>query len=351
MKNTDGHITAGTSKMPLAKEESQVGFSRVIDFEAFANRYLPRNARDYYRSGANDEITLHENRRVFADYYLMPRIRNRPWTNIDLTARIQGVSLSLPVAIAPWAMQKMAHPDGECATARAAQRMRTVMTLSTVSTISLEEVAKAAFSALPSHQTPSPLWFQLYVYNDRTITESLIDRAVAAGYSVVVVTVDTPVLGRREADVHNRFHLPTHLRLANLQGTQSSSSRPVAGDEGSTEVSSALEVYFAQQIDASLTWESIVPFIRACHPQLKIVLKGIMAPEDAYKAVHEHHVDAVWVSNHGGRQLDSVPATLSVLREIVSICRGAKDEISSSTEVYVDGGFTCGVDIIKASLR
>lgn len=200
------------------------------------------------------------------------------------------------------------------------------MTLSSWSTIALEDVAAAAPSGLR--------WFQLYVYKDRKITLDLIKRAERAGYKAFAVTVDTPVLGRREADIKNRFQLPSHLTMGNFKnvGGDHAGGTKSSGDKGS-----GLASYVAALIDQTLTWKDIA-WLRQ-NTTMKIVVKGVITPEDAIASVR-HGVDGIWVSNHGARQLDTTPATIEALPDIVRAVAGR-------VEVYIDGGITRGTDAIK----
>jgi len=198
------------------------------------------------------------------------------------------------------------------------------MTLSTLSTTSLEEVAAVAPSGFR--------WFQLYVYKDRAITLDLIKRAEKAGYKALAITVDTPVLGRREADVKNKFAMPTHLRFGNL-------NTPEAKSRDSRDRSNLfLMSYFSDLISQTLTWDDIA-WVRS-NTTMKIVVKGVLTPEDALASV-AFGVDGIWVSNHGARQLDTTPATIEVLPEIVKAVAG-------KVEVYIDGGIVRGTDVLKA---
>lgn len=201
------------------------------------------------------------------------------------------------------------------------------MTLSSWSTMSLEDVSSAS---------TGPRWFQLYVYKDRQVTLDLVRRAERAGYKALAVTVDTPCLGRREADIRNRFQLPGHLTMGNFQGSADgdlSSGTKTAGSTGS-----GLASYVAALIDQSLTWDDIAWLRR--HTSLKIVLKGILTVDDALLAV-QHGADGIWVSNHGARQVDTAPATIEVLPDIVRAVAG-------QAEVYLDGGVLRGTDVFKA---
>jgi (S)-2-hydroxy-acid oxidase len=207
-----------------------------------------------------------------------------------------GLSVSSPIAVAPSAMQRMAHPDGELATVRACQKTGSIFVLSTISTTSIEDVAAAAPNAIK--------WFQLYVHKDRGLTESLVQRAEAAGFKALVLTVDTPALGTRLADRVNRFELPAHLKLANLDRSlnQQVDQLNLSSNQ------SALETYAKSQFDTNLCWDCI-DWLRSIS-KLPIIIKGILTAEDAKLAV-QHLVDGIIVSNHGARQLDYVPATVS----------------------------------------
>ena len=199
------------------------------------------------------------------------------------------------------------------------------MTLSTLSTTPLEEVAAAAPNGFR--------WFQLYVYKDRTITLDLIKRAEKAGYKALAITVDTPVLGRREADIKNKFALPGHLTMGNFTGGAFSSGTKQSGSTGS-----GLASYVAALIDQTLTWDDIA-WVRS-NTTMKIVVKGVLTPEEALASV-TFGVAGIWVSNHGARQLDTTPATIEVLPEIVKAVAG-------KVEVYIDGGIVRGTDVLKA---
>ncbi|MBC8099615.1 MAG: alpha-hydroxy-acid oxidizing protein, partial [Armatimonadetes bacterium] len=174
----------------------------LTDFEKVAPGRITKMAYDYYASGANDQVTLHENHAAFDRLRLLPKMLTNV-SQIDLTTSILGKPLTMPLMLAPTAFQRMAHPDGELATARAAARQGIGMGLSTIASTAMEDVAQAAFAENPQQQ----LWFQLYVYKDRGITRQLVARAEAAGYQALALTVDTPTFGRRYADVRNHFHL------------------------------------------------------------------------------------------------------------------------------------------------
>lgn len=289
--------------------------------EADAERLLPRMVYEYYAGGAGDETTLRDNRAAFA------RVKLRPRLLVDvseptLATTALGQPLPMPVAIAPMAYQRLAHPDGEIATVRAAGRLGVPMTLSTMATTSVEEVGAAA---------TAPLWFQLYVWRDRGATKALVERAAAAGAQALVITVDAPRLGTRRRDVENVFTLPAGVRLGNLEGLG------VAAPPSTTE-GSQLSAHFALLNDAALSWRDLEWFRSIT--RLPLVLKGILTAEDA-KLAAEHGADAIVVSNHGGRQLDGVVATLDALPEVA-------DAAGGRVEVWMDGGVRSGADVLRA---
>ncbi|ELT87638.1 hypothetical protein CAPTEDRAFT_3947 [Capitella teleta] len=295
----------------------------VDDFERFAFQVLPRNAFDYYRSGANDQSTLKDNVAAFKRWKLAPRVL-RDVSCLDLSTTILGHQISFPVCVAATAMQCMAHPHGEVATAQAAQAMGTAFTLSTFATSTLEGIAEDAPQVLR--------FFQLFIYKNRDITRQLVRRAERAGFSAVCLTVDVPCFGKRLADDRNKFKLPPHLKLANFEGIDFKSSGVGSAKEGS-----GLDEYGAS-LDPSLTWKDI-DFLKSI-TNLPIILKGILTAEDALLAV-DAGVAAIIVSNHGARQLDTVPATIDVLPEIVAA-------VKDRCEVYMDGGVRLGTDVFKA---
>ncbi|KDO50499.1 hypothetical protein CISIN_1g017492mg [Citrus sinensis] len=214
--------------------------TNVMEYEAIAKEKLPKMVFDYYASGAEDQWTLQENRNAFSRILFRPRILIDV-SKIDMNTTVLGFKISMPIMIAPTAMQKMAHPEGEYATARAASAAGTIMTLSSWSTSSVEEVASTG---------PGIRFFQLYVYKDRNVVAQLVRRAERAGFKAIALTVDTPRLGRREADIKNRFTLPPFLTLKNFQGLDLG-KMDEANDSG-------LAAYVAGQIDRSLSWKNIL---------------------------------------------------------------------------------------------
>lgn len=235
---------------------------------------------------------------------------------------VLGQEISTPIMVAPMAFQRLAHPDGELATARAATAVGTIMLVSTLATSSIEEVASVA---------DGNLWFQLYVYKDRAVTRSLVERAEAAGYKALVFTVDSPILGRRERDVRNGFHLPDGFHASNLVPAGIDVLPGQIGDSG-------LAHYIASLYDQSLSWQD-VEWLHSI-TKLPVLVKGILRADDAKLAV-KYGAAGIIVSNHGGRQLDTGPATIDVLARVA-------DAVAGSAEIFVDGGIRRGTDVLKA---
>ena len=278
---------------------------------------------DYIAGGADDEWTLAENRAAWSRLQLLPRML-RGVANRSLDTTVLGTRVSFPVLVPPMGFHGLCHLDAEAATARATTAAETIFCASTVSNCSLEAIAESSGRGTR--------WFQLYVYRDRSITRALVERAAAAGYSALCLTVDTPLAGQRERDRRNSLRMPGHLELGNFP--QSHTSQHHRG----TGAGSSLAQYIAAQWDPSLTW-SDVEWLRSIAP-IPLIVKGVLAPQDAVLAV-EHGASAVMVSNHGGRQLDSVPAPITMLRAIV-------DAVDGRAEVLLDGGVRRGTDVLKA---
>lgn len=276
-------------------------FLNAHDYERAARERLDDNAWEYFRGGAGDETTLRENREAFERWKLRPRVL-ADVGEVDTRVTVLGTEVSLPVLVAPVALQKLAHPDGEAATARAAAAAGTIMTLSSSATLRPAAVAAAAPGA--------PRWFQVYVFRDRGVTQGLIDEACANGFGALVLTVDTPILGRREGAIRIGFQIPEE--------------HEVAGD-------------IFNSLDPSVGWRDLEWL--AGHG-LPVVLKGVLTREDASLAV-EHGAAAVVVSNHGGRQLDGVPATIDALPEVA-------EAIDGRAEVLLDSGVRRGIDVLRA---
>jgi isopentenyl diphosphate isomerase/L-lactate dehydrogenase-like FMN-dependent dehydrogenase len=291
-----GFVFLGVRSPPVA------GPINVWEYERLAEERLDANAHAYFAGGAGDEVTLRENVAAFARRKLRPRVLVDVGS-VSTATTVLGTDVTLPVLIAPLALQRMAHPDGELATARAAAAAGTIMCLSTAATARPADVAAAAPGA--------PRWFQVYVFEKRWLTDELVREAADVGYSALVVTVDAPFLGRRERDIRVEFKIPEGMTPS--------------GD------------IFAEPFDTTLSWRDLEWLAGFGLP---VVVKGILTAEDACLAC-EYGAAAVVVSNHGGRQLDGVQATVDALEEVAAAVDGR-------AEVLVDGGVRRGVDVLKA---
>jgi isopentenyl diphosphate isomerase/L-lactate dehydrogenase-like FMN-dependent dehydrogenase len=290
--------------------------------EAAARERLEKSLYDYIAGGAGDEWTLAENRSAWAHYPLLPRMLRGVGVR-SLTTTVIGTPVSMPILVPPMGFHGLCHPDAEEATARATAAEETIFCASTVSNRSLEAIAKAA---------PGPKWFQLYVYRDKEITKSLVDRAVAAGYQALCLTVDTPLAGPRERDRRNNLRMPSHLELGNFPAAHTAMHHHGVGK------GSSLAAYIHAQWDPGLTWRD-VEWLRSVSP-LPVIVKGVLDPRDAVLSA-EHGAQAVIVSNHGARQLDGVPAAITMVEPVVQALAGR-------AEVLLDGGVRRGTDVLKA---
>jgi isopentenyl diphosphate isomerase/L-lactate dehydrogenase-like FMN-dependent dehydrogenase len=289
-------------------------FVNIDDFAEAARERLDPGVYGYIAGGAGDERTLRANAAAFARWELRPRVLVDVG-RVSTATTVLGTEVRLPVIVAPTAFQRLADPAGETATARAAARAGTVMVLSTLSSVTPAELAAAAPGA--------PQWFQLYWSRDRGFTQGLVAAAAEAGFEALALTVDLPVAGRRERDLRAGFALPQDLPLPNLP-------LRVQGEDFHTALHAV--------VDDTLTWRDLEWLHSVC--SLPLVVKGILTAEDALLAA-EHGAAAIVVSNHGGRQLDGVPATLDVLPEVA-------EAVGERVEVLVDGGIRRGVDVLKA---
>jgi 4-hydroxymandelate oxidase len=307
----------------------------VADMAAAAEEMLPQGAFDYYAGGSGREWTLSENERAFLRWVFRRRVLVDV-DDIDTSVTVLGRRHQLPVLLAPVALQRMAHPEGELATARAARGAGTTMVLSTLASSTIEEVAATGVNR----------WFQLYIHRDRGLTKELVARAVAAGYSAIVLTVDAQQFGRRDRDERNRFAPPPGCELAILAGRALGVCRasgmpegPDSDDDDRAPASaSPLLAYIAEQLDPGLTWDDVA-WLRSLS-ELPVVIKGVITGQDAVRAA-EAGAAAVSVSNHGGRQLDGDPAALDALPEVV-------DAVGDRVEVFMDGGVRRGTDVLCA---
>jgi 4-hydroxymandelate oxidase len=295
----------------------------IAAYEARAQQVLPRAVYDYYAGGAEDETTLAANRSAYGRYMLRPRVMVDV-SSIDMSVHLFGDDVAFPVLLAPTAFQRLAHSDGEIATARAAAAAGTVMVLSTLSTYPLEEIVAAAPAA--------PFWFQLYVFRDRSITEELVRRAEATGCRAICLTASVPVQGNRERDAHNQFTLPVGVEMANFRGMRQATFPEARG--------SGLLAFISAEFDPTLTWDAVA-WLRSI-TKLPIIVKGVMMPDDARLAL-EHGAAGVIVSNHGGRQLDGAEATLDALPRVA-------EAVADRIPVLLDGGVRRGTDVVKALL-
>ncbi|HTQ80818.1 MAG TPA: alpha-hydroxy acid oxidase [Thermoanaerobaculia bacterium] len=296
----------------------------IFELEAIAREKLTKQAYDYYASGAMDEVTLRDNRAAFDRIRLAYRVLVDV-SHRDASTSVLGQPIAWPLLAAPTAFHGLATAEAERATVRAVGATGTVFILSTLSNTPVEEVVATA---------SGPVWFQLYVYRDREATAGLVQRAEAAGCQALVLTVDAPLLGRRERDVRNRFRLPPHLSVANLLPEGYGVVAKDSEDSG-------LASYFYSLLDPALSWKD-VDWLRSI-TKLPVVVKGIVRPEDALHAA-EAGAAGIVVSNHGGRQLDTAPATIEVLPEVTEALAAR----GHAVEVYLDGGIRRGTDILKA---
>jgi isopentenyl diphosphate isomerase/L-lactate dehydrogenase-like FMN-dependent dehydrogenase len=290
----------------------------LFDYETLAQQHMQHIpwAWDYYQGGSDDELTLHANRSAFEHLRLRPRMLVDVST-CDLHTSVLGAPVSMPIMIAPTSSHGFAHPDAECATARAAHEVGALMVAATESTRSLEEIAQAS---------QGPRWFQLYIIHSYDEAEALVRRAEAAHYQAIVLTVDMPRESRRERDIRNNL---SSLHQVHYPLVARGNYLPLTGDNGSEK-----EPY----IGNTLTWE-VLPWLRSI-TSLPILIKGILTAEDALLAL-DYGAAGIIVSNHGGRQLDGVVASIEALPEVV-------EAVAGRCEVYLDGGIRRGTDVLKA---
>ncbi|KAG5683136.1 hypothetical protein PVAND_012436 [Polypedilum vanderplanki] len=294
--------------------------SKLISLDEYEKRaleILPENARDYYQSGAGNEKSLAWNRADFSNFRIRPKVL-RDVSKRDTSVNIFNTKIEFPIGISPTAMQKMAHTDGETATAKAAANENVIAIFSTIATTSIEDIAAAAPNSIK--------WFQLYIYRDRKLTENLVRRAEAAGFKALVLTVDAPLFGLRRRDLKNKFSMPPHLKLANFQDV-------VLSMDGS-----GINEYVARQFDQSISWDDVKWLMNFTN--LPIILKGIMTKEDARLAC-KLGVSGIMVSNHGARQIDNTASSIEALAEVAA---EVKDEIP----IFFDGGIREATDILIA---
>ncbi len=313
----------------------------IEDLRVLAQRRVPRMFYDYADSGSYTETTYRANESDFSRIKLRQRVAV-DMDNRTTRSKMIGEDVTMPVAIAPTGLTGMQHADGEILGARAAEKFGIPFTLSTMSICSIEDVAE---------HTTKPFWFQLYVMRDREFSANLIDRAKAAGCSALVVTVDLQLLGQRHKDLKNGLSAPPKLTIANMidmatkprwglgmLGTNRRTFRNIVGHAKGVDDMSSLSSWTNEQFDPQLNWKDL-EWIRKRWGG-KIILKGIIDPEDAKMAL-QVGADALVVSNHGGRQLDGALSSISALPAII-------DAVGDKIEVHMDGGIRTGQDVLKA---
>ena len=313
----------------------------IEDLRRLAQRRVPRMFYDYADSGSWAEVTYRANEADFPGIKLRQRVAIDVQTR-NLRTQMIGQDVAMPVALAPTGFTGMQHADGEILAARAAERFGIPFTLSTMSICSIEDVA--------SH-TKAPFWFQLYVMRDRGFIERLIERARAARCSALMLTLDLQILAQRHKDLKNGLSAPPKPTLANLidlatkprwclamLGTRRRQFGNIVGHVTGVDDLSSLSAWTAQQFDPRLSWDDVAWIKKRWGG--KLILKGIMDPEDAARAVASG-ADALIVSNHGGRQLDGAPSAIRALPPIV-------EAVGSRIEVWMDGGIRSGQDVLKA---
>ncbi|NHN78277.1 alpha-hydroxy-acid oxidizing protein [Azotobacter chroococcum] len=306
---------------PLPKlQQIPASIAAVADYEPFARERMSEQAWAYMAGGAADELTLRDNCAAFGRL----RLRSRALpelTGAHTRLELFGQRLEQPILLAPVAYQKLVHPDGELATVLAASAVRAGMVVSTQASVALEDIAR---------QAQTPLWFQLYVQPDREFTRELVRRAEAAGYQALVVTVDAPVNGLRNREQRAGFALPAGIEAVNLRGMRT--LPPATSRIGDS------PLFGGPLLAAAPTWRDLA-WLRSL-TGLPLLVKGVMHPEDACRALAEG-IDGIIVSNHGGRILDTQPATIEVLEEIARAVEGR-------VPLLLDGGIRRGTDVFKA---
>jgi L-lactate dehydrogenase (cytochrome) len=316
----------------------------IADLRDRARKRLPRSIFEYADRGSYDEVTLGRNRSDLDALQFRQRVAI-DLSQLSVATTVLGEPWTMPVAIAPTGMAGLFHRNGEICGARAAERFGVPFSLSTMSICSIEDVAGAV---------RKPFWFQLYMMKDRGFSEELIGRARTAGCSALILTLDLVVQGLRRRDPKNGLSVPPRLTLRNALdiairpawalGVLSGKRLGFGNLESRLKEIGGLKTmaqWTTSQFDASITWKDI-EWLRARWPG-KLIVKGILDAEDARLAA-AHGVDAIVVSNHGGRQLDGAPSTIAVLPEVV-------DAVASRCEVLFDGGVQCGQDVLKALAR
>lgn len=363
--DTNLQLQRREADMAPHQEPHDLSCLTIGELEALASQRMDKQTRDYYNEGADSGSTLLENVTAYDKYRIRPRVM-RDISNLDTSVDIFGHRNSIPLGVAPTAMQCLAHPDGEVATAKACKNKGVVMGLSSFATKTLEEVAEASGD--------NPHVLQLYLFEEREHSRKLIRRAKQAGFKAVFLTVDTPMLGRRNLEIKNQFKLPKVYKVANFAENSNSDAAITimngaskAGDGGamsgetqsdSTETSAEESypgyhdgekwnaprgriTFHSHAANPTLSWENSIDWLKKeCAPEMEVWVKGIATAEDALLALR-HGVSGIVVSNHGGRQLNGALATLDALPEIVQAVQGR-------IPVHIDGGIRHGTQVFKA---
>ncbi|EMC94354.1 hypothetical protein BAUCODRAFT_35563 [Baudoinia panamericana UAMH 10762] len=327
----------------------------IEELERHAYNMMDKQTRDYYNEGADSGSTLRENIEAYRKYRIRPRVL-RDVSKINTEVKLFGHTNTAPIGVAPTAMQRLAHSDGELGTARACRNMGIAMGLSSFATTTLEDVAAECAGEVPNV-------LQLYLFEEREHSKKLIARAKKAGFKAVFLTVDTPFLGRRNLEIRNQFKLPPHFKIANFAEEEEpaladettpnapnqsrtrqkakSSSKPGYHDGEKRVYPTGPITFHSHAANPTLCWEKDIEWLKEeCCPEMEVWVKGIATAEDALLAVH-HNVRGIVVSNHGGRQLNGALATLDALPEVVEAVQG-------KIPVHVDGGIRHGTDVFKA---
>jgi 4-hydroxymandelate oxidase len=294
------------------------------DFELLAKQHLPHMAFEYVAAGAGDEITLRDNQAAFDRIRLRPRVLIDV-SRVDMTLSLLGQSLAFPILLAPTAYHRLVHRDGEIATVRGAAAAGATLVASSFATTSIEDMAAAAKAA----SKPGRLWFQLYVNKDRGFTRDLVQRAEAAGCQALCVTVDTPITGLRHRETRAGFTLPAGLERSNLKS--------LGADTASASHRHAEGAIYSAVLDPALVWKDI-DWLRGLS-KVPVLMKGVLHPEDAARGASAGV--GIIVSNHGGRVLDTVPATIDALPRVA-------EAVDGRVPILMDGGVRRGTDIVKA---
>lgn len=297
------------------------------ELENYCKDTAAKSSEGFWNSGANELVTLRENEEDFNNYRIRPRtFRDVSNVSTKPVKPLFGNVYNVPIGIGPSAQHDLATPEGEIATARASESRGWPMALSSFSGKSAEEVKLAGPSAA--------VFFQLYIFKNRKTTENLIKRVEKAGYKALLLTIDTPFPGKRIADLHNNFVMPPHLERGNFKGVEI--PNPVEQRDRAKSLDKESQ---DNTLDSSINWLDTIPWLRSV-TTMEIWVKGVMTSEDAEEAISAG-VDGIWVSNHGGRQLDSVSSTIEALPEIVAAVKGR-------IPVHFDGGVRRGGDVFKA---